>query len=979
MLIKVTTKRNQVFYLEDEDIADYDYKENATSSNDFEIGGAIPRSFDFSIFDHNFKQYEMYGANIKVYKGEEEIEQHLLGTFTINSTDVDQDLITLQSDDDLSNADVKWIGRSFPCTIWELLTNVCNQCNFRLATTKQELPNADIVLTTSSGLERQKCRTILKWIAEANGRFCIMDKNNRLIFKKYNVQSGVKQIAHTDIDNLKLEQTNTTRRGIIINGTKYGDMSYPIIIDDNELLNNLTNANLVTAAMEIVRQIAFLDYYAGSFNCWNTDNYDLAVGDSVSVIDDDGQEYILLVQDLSMNNEDEYFEVQSYGDSVESKNQRKNDTEDNPSSGDNSSGSGGSGDLQMGRVRNHQKIDAKQGRFVLLEKMVKGVNYFSKVNLEFSINFIYTADHFINFEIYANDKLIRTVPVLGTGQLYHAVEAFVADVDYTKDDCLYSVAVNINQNERLTIEPFDAILSLKAVGGTIEDDTATDQLFIETTKKITTGILNQNKFTIKDIQDNELVDIDEYDPEDPPMLLYVWNLGKYNPTDIIGQYYETLSGGAGEIRITIGGPNADKIITNNNIIAELESQLGTSIRQRVVRKTTKILFDSSYSFGMDNTSDTQLFSAYNNPQYTFPYLESVDFKVQEWIPANAFRGQISLKEVKGLNVLNGGGRGKGVSEYAFLGCTNLETVVLSPDTITQNVPDNPFIGTGAFKECTKLSSITGLCSDIGDEAFYDCIELEEVVTPSDFYKIEKIGDRAFYNCIKLHDIDLGGVHSIGDYAFYNCDALDFIDLHNLEHYRTRKCTLGESAFENCTNLYYATLPMVFPRASTPTPALYPPDTTENSAAKNAFKNTPRLSGVVAIDSDSYQYREISPTCFINSTVASFFLRKFGGYFIHVGTTPEGYPDEEYHEWNDERIYENNMHLKAIMDASIADSKTLYVCKEQVESDKKLIGMDVTVKSLFTAFLSNLESSGYRVVKYEAKDEESTLHQLIYGY
>ena len=107
MLVQVTTKLGQSFNLIDKDFADYDFKSNVTSSNDFELGGAIPNCFDFSIFDHNFKQYQLYGARIKVYLDDTPLNTKLLGEFTINSVDIEQALIACKSDDDLSNISYK--------------------------------------------------------------------------------------------------------------------------------------------------------------------------------------------------------------------------------------------------------------------------------------------------------------------------------------------------------------------------------------------------------------------------------------------------------------------------------------------------------------------------------------------------------------------------------------------------------------------------------------------------------------------------------------------------------------------------------------------------------------------------------------------------------------------------------------------------------------------------------------------------------
>jgi hypothetical protein len=64
MLLKITTKKNEVLFVRDDDFDDYSYLSNTTSSSEFELGGAIPCSFDCTIFDHDCKQYILYGAKL---------------------------------------------------------------------------------------------------------------------------------------------------------------------------------------------------------------------------------------------------------------------------------------------------------------------------------------------------------------------------------------------------------------------------------------------------------------------------------------------------------------------------------------------------------------------------------------------------------------------------------------------------------------------------------------------------------------------------------------------------------------------------------------------------------------------------------------------------------------------------------------------------------------------------------------------------
>lgn len=127
------------------------------------------------------------------------------------------------------------------------------------------------------------------------------------------------------------------------------------------------------------------------------------------------------------------------------------------------------------------------------------------------------------------------------------------------------------------------------------------------------------------------------------------------------------------------------------------------------------------------------------------------------------------------------------------------------------------IGEGAFYSCINLTSITfgAAVESIGDNAFHTCNSLSDVYmtnvevwlkirfaekewTPlDDFYStlnivdddgnevtkveipntIAEINEHAFYNCKNLKSVAIpNSVTEIGDYAFYNCDSLTSITI-----------------------------------------------------------------------------------------------------------------------------------------------------------------------------------------------------------
>ena len=151
-----------------------------------------------------------------------------------------------------------------------------------------------------------------------------------------------------------------------------------------------------------------------------------------------------------------------------------------------------------------------------------------------------------------------------------------------------------------------------------------------------------------------------------------------------------------------------------------------------------------------------------------------------------------------------------INDACFCLCPNLTKVDLSKAEKLKT------IGSSAFENCPKLSSITMPYSVtyIGDYAFYGCSSLTSINIPSitsieakTFWgcfsltdvnvpsSVTKIGEGAFGLCESLAYLSLpGNVNSIGDKAFYGCKALKSFAASGME-------TIGSQAFKDCTNLY----------------------------------------------------------------------------------------------------------------------------------------------------------------------------------
>ncbi len=159
--------------------------------------------------------------------------------------------------------------------------------------------------------------------------------------------------------------------------------------------------------------------------------------------------------------------------------------------------------------------------------------------------------------------------------------------------------------------------------------------------------------------------------------------------------------------------------------------------------------------------------------YSDKALEALDLSNCHTICDRAFSFCTSLQSVDISTVGQ-------IGRFCFVGCTGLEELKTS---------DKNKIADYAFAMCSSLRSLTLYAAYVGENAFYYCSGLTDVVFASD---VAEIDDAGFYYCSALTNVSFKGTcRYIGAYAFTNCSALTSV-------YVPAGCEyIGDFAFAGC--------------------------------------------------------------------------------------------------------------------------------------------------------------------------------------
>lgn len=239
---------------------------DSSDSGDFPVGMAIEKTASLSLVndDGRFDNYNFNGARFVIFLNlqlSDKLETIKRGTYIVSKKPATASEISLSLLDKMHNTDKTYDSNlSFPCTVKELLSECCQQCNITLGDAIFPNSNFQIQQPPSS----TTYRTVIGMCAGIAGGNARIDENDLLriiTFDKNFVSASAGTLSTTDYHTLSsIQNLQYDVDDIIVTGVKYvedeieymsGQDGYVITID-NQLLSGNAQAGIEAIGSQLI-------------------------------------------------------------------------------------------------------------------------------------------------------------------------------------------------------------------------------------------------------------------------------------------------------------------------------------------------------------------------------------------------------------------------------------------------------------------------------------------------------------------------------------------------------------------------------------------------------------------------------------------------------------------------------------------------------------------------------------------------------
>jgi hypothetical protein len=233
-----------------------------------------------NVYINDTKKYKIYVDDIKKKNG----------------------FIQIEGYDKIKNLNEKFKGCTFPISIYSLVILCLKQCGLTMGNTIP--PNFGLVLHENVSLTGLTCREVISYCLELCGGIGLLDEDEKFIIKWFDTSETKTLDTNTfisyssDEDDITFNNIRYIRNGRTYNSNQGDIINSLYLTSDNPLLMG-SSSDKIQEVIENLQEKS-LTYFPCSIQLSSIEKYSL--GDCVKFVDEDGNEKLALVCNITIKN-----------------------------------------------------------------------------------------------------------------------------------------------------------------------------------------------------------------------------------------------------------------------------------------------------------------------------------------------------------------------------------------------------------------------------------------------------------------------------------------------------------------------------------------------------------------------------------------------------------------------------------------------------------------------------------------------------
>ena len=290
-----------------DDISAFNYSADGIQPSSMGFGLTSICTFTMSLINTSgrWDNVKFKGAKAQLFIGKRlptRDEFIKIGDFTIESGVKNEGAIKITAEDNMALLDTRFRGIAFPCTIRDLIQQICVQVGISLST--HSLTNFSKIIDTNEDVTTLTCREILSLACELLGVFAIMNSDGELELRWFDTNILPVTVHDQFITSCKPEEAiPPTGVSAFFSGAEFlagSDESLIYLSEDNTLVRNLSTSDQEDIIKNIYHDsILSFNYDAGELEA--SGNCLLEPGDTVR-FEHRGYEYKFIVSSIRLTN-----------------------------------------------------------------------------------------------------------------------------------------------------------------------------------------------------------------------------------------------------------------------------------------------------------------------------------------------------------------------------------------------------------------------------------------------------------------------------------------------------------------------------------------------------------------------------------------------------------------------------------------------------------------------------------------------------